>query len=39
MYVGSLGSYDDLLMYYRITNQLTGPHKQKDSGDKIKIQM
>jgi len=39
VYVGSLGSYADLFMYHRNTTQLTGLHKQKDSGNKIKIQM
>jgi len=36
---GSTDVFADLYMYHLIHNQLTGLHKQKESGDKIKIQM
>jgi hypothetical protein len=36
--IGLKGSYVDLLMYHLIPEQITGLHKQKASGNKIKIQ-
>jgi len=37
--IGLKGSYADLLTYRLIPDQLTGLHKQKASGNKIKIQV